>query len=661
MKKSISALTAPFAIVAFLAVGFLMLLYYLTVDPAPSPLIRSSQSLPMFASCSALQDALKEAQKTNNRFILEEKIALPTPQASTSADSAAPGYSATNVQVTGVDEADIVKTDGKYIYTISHGKLSIIKAYPADQATLASQTVLSITPQELFIGDKTAVVFGTSTPQILKEQGDTAAILRSNLSRSFTAIQIFDISDTTRPALVRTMELEGSYLTSRKIGSQVYIVVNSYPDYTILDTNAPPDEIVPLYRVMEGSETSQAFHPVAGCADIAYFPDVVAEQFVTVASFDLAKNPSDLHKETILGSGQNVYASDQALYVAATKNSGNWWLGDVTDVTGQETTTVHVFDLKNGTVSYRGNLEAPGNVLNQFSMDENNGYFRIATTRGHVSRTFLPGQQPSSGVYVFDKNLDRTGKIDELAPGEQIYSARFVGDRVYLVTFQKVDPLFVIGLSDPREPILLGKLKIPGFSDYLHPYDENHIIGLGKEAIPSEEGNFSWYQGMKLALFDVTDVTNPQQMFTTSIGDRGTDSYALHDHKAFLFDKSKNILVIPVLLAEISSEQKQLTTAPTTYGEFTYQGAFVYNLTLDGGFVEKGRITHYVIDDAFKKSGYNYYGDGNSIQRILYIGRSLYTISENKIKINSLDTLDPQGEVQLCTGDCIEPNLKVIQ
>ena len=148
-------------------------------------------------------------------------------------------------------------------------------------------------------------------------------------------------------------------------------------------------------------------------------------------------------------------------------------------------------------------------MLNQFSMDEWNGCFRIATTRGHVSRE---GSSSTNNVYVLDSDLNVTGKLEGLAPGETIYSARFIGKRAYLVTFKKVDPFFVLDLSVPSDPKVLGALKIPGFSDYLHPYDENHVIGVGKNTVEADpgEGNFAWYQGMKVALFDVTDVANPQ-------------------------------------------------------------------------------------------------------------------------------------------------------
>ncbi len=198
----------------------------------------------------------------------------------------------------------------------------------------------------------------------------------------------------------------------------------------------------------------------------------------------------------------------------------------------------------------------------------------------------------TNNVYVLDQNLDIYGRLENLAPGEQIYSARFMGNRCYLVTFKKVDPLFVIDLTDPGQPEVLGELKITGYSDYLHPYDENHVIGIGKEAVAAEEGDFAWYQGVKISLFDVSDVANPKEIAKYEIGDRGTDSPVLNDHKAFLFDRSKNLLVLPVSVAEIDPSQYPGGMPSWAYGEVVWQGAYVFDISLERGLELRGKITH---------------------------------------------------------------------
>jgi uncharacterized secreted protein with C-terminal beta-propeller domain len=188
------------------------------------------------------------------------------------------------------------------------------------------------------------------------------------------------------------------------------------------------------------------------------------------------------------------------------------------------------------------------------------------------------------------------------------------------VTFKKVDPLFVIDLQDPSNPKVLGELEIPGYSDYLHPYDENHIIGVGKDA--EDAGSFAWYQGVKIALFDVSDPENPMEISKYVIGARGTDSEALRDHRAFLFSRSKNLLVIPVSLVESES---------WGYGGYDWQGAYVFNISLDNGIVFRGGIDH----------------SDSSVSRSLYIDNVLYTISDGLVKMNNLADLSEINEVEL--------------
>jgi uncharacterized secreted protein with C-terminal beta-propeller domain len=269
-------------------------------------------------------------------------------------------------------------------------------------------------------------------------------------------------------------------------------------------------------------------------------------------------------------------------------------------------------------------------------MDEYNGYFRIATTIGQVW----------NNVYVLDiDDLSIVGKLEDLAPGEKIYSARFIGERCYLVTFKKVDPLFVIDLENPYAPEVLGFLKVTGYSDYLHPYDENHIIGIGKETVAAEEGNFAWYQGVKISLFDVSNVSNPVEIDKYEIGDRGTDSPVLRDHKAFLFDKSRNLLVIPVLVAEIDKAKYPEGVPPFTRGDYVWQGAYVFNISLDG-LALRGGITHLENATDSMKSGY-YLFSSYYVKRSLYIDNVLYTVSDKKIKMNSLEDLNEMNEVEL--------------
>jgi uncharacterized secreted protein with C-terminal beta-propeller domain len=277
-------------------------------------------------------------------------------------------------------------------------------------------------------------------------------------------------------------------------------------------------------------------------------------------------------------------------------------------------------------------------------MDEYDGNFRIATTQGNMARTFAQATS-TNNVYVLDLNLTIVGRLEELAPNEQIYSARFMGTRCYLVTFKKVDPLFVISLEDPMNPRVLGKLKIPGYSNYLHPYSDSLLIGIGKETVEAEEGDFAWYQGVKLSLFDASDVEDPQEVAKYIIGDRGTDSPVLYDHRALLFDKERNLLVIPVLIAEIDEAKFPNGVPSNAYGDFIWQGAYVFRVTEDS--IElRGGITHLDDDSELLKSGY-YFSSEYSVRRSLYIDSYLYTVSDKKIVISNLADLTRVSEIEL--------------
>jgi uncharacterized secreted protein with C-terminal beta-propeller domain len=275
-------------------------------------------------------------------------------------------------------------------------------------------------------------------------------------------------------------------------------------------------------------------------------------------------------------------------------------------------------------------------------MDEFNGFFRIATT----SRQLIGGDLSSiNNVYILDEDMTIIGRLEDIAPGEDLYSARFMGEKCYLVTFKKVDPLFVIDLANPKNPVILGKLKVPGYSNYLHPYDSTHLIGVGKETIEADEGDFAWYQGLKISLFDVRDVLRPKELDKYEIGDRGTDSPILNDHKALLFSKSKNLLVLPILVAEIKQDAYSGKIPPYVHGEYVFQGAYVLYVSLDEGISVRGRITHIDGDDLIK-SGY-YFTSKYSVKRALYIHNVLYTISDKIIKMNRLDNLNEINSIEL--------------
>jgi uncharacterized secreted protein with C-terminal beta-propeller domain len=236
--------------------------------------------------------------------------------------------------------------------------------------------------------------------------------------------------------------------------------------------------------------------------------------------------------------------------------------------------------------------------------------------------------------------MNTVGNLKYIAPEEKIYSTRFIGDRLYMVTFKRIDPLFVIDLSDPANPGILGKLKIPGYSDYLHPYDEDHIIGIGKETQANDWGGVST-SGLKLALFDVSDVNHPAEVDHVEIGEAGSDSEALRDHKAFLFSKERDLLVIPV--REI--QKIPLEKGYVSYTQKIWQGVYAFSVSPVNGFTLRGRVTHSAEDT----SGY-YWGSRDTVKRSLYIGDYLYTLSSAEIIATDLGTMNSVREIPLPYG-----------
>lgn len=591
----------------------------------------SSVDLKKFSSYEEMKDFIKTNTQRSDFGLFEQKIMMTGVVSQFAESAGASDYSTTNIQVEGVDEADIVKNDGKYIYAVSGNKVFIVDAYPAEKAKILSEMAMRGTPQEIFINKNKLIIFGQEYDNYILESEATTS--SAKMSAEFipkrystkTFIEVYDISDREAPVLKRNITLEGNYFNSRMIGDYVYAIINQPAYYN--------DDKIPLPAIAEEGKVRQ-IQP----EEIYYFdiPDY-SYNFANIVSINTQDDNEKTEDDVFLmGSAQNMYVSLNNIYIAYTRSAYTV----VEKVIAQDTekTIIHKISIKDGRVKYEAQGEVPGHILNQFSMDEYNDYFRIATTVGHVSRSAEASSE--NNVYVLDEDLEIVGSLEDLAPGEQIYSARFMGNRAYLVTFKKIDPLFVIDIKDPKNPSVLGKLKIPGYSDYLHPYDEDHIIGIGKEAAEAEEGNFAWYQGVKMAIFDVSDVENPKELHKVVIGDRGTDSPALYDHKAFLFDKKKNLLVIPITLAEIKGEK----TRDNQYGEFTFQGAYVYDISLEKGFDLKGRVTHYEDEEVFKKSGYYFRGD-KSIQRSLYIGDALYTLSSAMLQMNGLSDLEEINKV----------------
>ncbi|MFH1744552.1 MAG: beta-propeller domain-containing protein [bacterium] len=586
-------------------------------------------------------------------------------------------FSKTNIQVEGVDEADIVKTDGKYIYTVSKNNLFIVSAVPADKAEIISKIEFKSTPQDIYINGDNLVVFGYDN-SVFDNKEFSNFIRRSQ----YTFFKVFDISDKKNPKQVRNLNIEGGYTNSRMIGDYVYFVTANYNYYYIENEPLLP-RIIDGGVVLDNKCASgiKCFNPNVYYFDLPY----QNYNFTTVLAINVVDNKEEIKgDEYLMSYSQNMYVSSNNIYITYTKYISEYelesevlrgmvypklnikdqekitaiekvdnfilnkderrtkirqiierYISSLSDKEQNqleedlkenmkmryediakelEKTVIHKIAINNGSLEYKTFGEVSGNVLNQFSMNEDGEYFMIATTKSRTwSRYLDEGEQKSySNVYVLDNDLKIVGSLEGLAPDERIYSARFMQDRAYLVTFKQTDPLFVIDLSNPENPKVLGELKVPGFSQYLHPYDDNTLIGFGKDTGETEWGGVRT-KGLKLTLFDVSDVKNPKEIDTYVMGDSGSDSSALYDHKAFLFSKEKNLLSVPVTIREGDITEMWSRSA--------FLGAAVFQVDKTG-FKLKGKISH-----------------ASAIKRSLYIGNTFYTVSDNYIKMNNIEDL----------------------
>ncbi len=618
------------------------------------------RDLPQLDSCDALIEKLKLRQEPPVMRILNTMDAVPTAGAlqergqgapmaaeSKTTSSASADFSKTNVQVAGVDEADVVKNDGKYIYLIKGQTVRIVDAFPTENMKEVSTIDLgdsNFQPQEIYTDSDQMVIIGHSFGERLLEK-PSEGIMRPQIypgpifGNSRTKIFIYSIADREHPEKQRNLEIEGNYTSSRKVGKNVYFVLNqSLPYYRILEGKSAHAFIPTIKDSAKGEEEK----PIARCMDILTFPNSEARSYLIVAGLNIADQQSDLKRKVLIGASENIYASANNLYVANVSYGQR---------SGETNTTVYRFKLTQDEIEYQSNGSVPGTILNQFSMDESGHDFRIATER----QTLLAPYTSTNALFILKQDdMSVEGKITNIAPGEHIKSVRFMGSRAYLVTFKNVDPLFVIDLSKPEDPQILGQLKIPGWSDYLHPYDENHLIGFGRDVDASIDAdkvhsdNAVYYTallGMKLSLFDVSDVANPKEMFHEVIGTRGTTSELLTNHKALLFDKEKGLIGFPISITEAKSP----TSTPEALNIQTiFQGGIFYTLDLTTGFKLLGKVTHYENSDAFKSSGEYFYGDpGRNIQRVLSIRDFLYGVSPDVVSASTRSDVKLVKKIEL--------------
>ena len=540
-------------------------------------------------------------------------------------------YSRTNIQVQGVDEADIVKTDGDYIYSLSENNVIITNVKDPTNIKVESKINEKIPEDLILYKDKLVIISADNS----RGYGD-----------SNTIVSIYDISDKANPKKVKSFELYEPYFTTRCIDNKLYVFSSGY-------LRVDNDKVVRDYK--EDNKVKEL-----SLDKIKYLKDSSSNIQTIIAEVDLNDLDKNINLDSYLIDIFNSYISENNIYLIDEEYNYNgdrirpldifgpkgiFVIFDDFDYSYDEITTIYKFNInKNKGVSYSAKTDVEGSTINQYSMDEKDGNLRIALESDDGSR-----------IAIFDDKLHLLGETDKVAKNEEMRATRFVGDKAYLVTYETTDPLFVVDLSNVKDPKILGELKIPGYSTYLHPYDDTHLIGIGietEERISRDEfgeviSSWSVITGMKMSLFDVSDVNNPKQLAQTTIGDRRTVSAVLTNPKALLFSKEKELIAIPVnnyqedFSIEDYEESDDVAEAFYDYDKpYISEGYFVYNINLEDGFKLKGVINH-------EKSESTRYNRNSKLLRGLYIEDDLFTISEEAIKVNKLDNLDEISKISL--------------
>lgn len=562
-----------------------------------TPTVALNKDLPRFSSMEELESVLEEnVYYTTNGIMMDVATLESTTTGATTksetvkdlqSNRTEADYSKTNTQVENVDEADIVKTDGEYIYYITNNIAYIVKA---DGIDIISKIFIKndkerFAAQELYINKNKLVVIGNfySYETRTNETGDLY-VDRVYTTTSTQAI-VFDITDKSNPQEIRTVRLDGNYTNSRMIGDNVYLISSKY-----CDRYMAKEDILP---VITDSKTGQR---TIEATEIVYFQDTSSYQFMTVAGFDI-NNENAVCSETFFGASSNIYASENNLYITQIVYEDVWYNGNKN--------VIYKFKLDGTQIELLCKGEVKGYLNDQFSMDEYEGNLRIATT--------AYDEESTNQLFILDENLQEISRIENLARGEKIYSVRFIGKVGYIVTFKQIDPLFVIDLSDPRNPDVKGELKIPGYSSYLHPYDETHIIGIGYNTKDNGRGGVT-NANMKMSMFDVSDLANPVELFNVDIGETYAYSEITSNHKALFEHKEKDLIGFPVTVRDYNASRDRNTLQ-------------IFHIDLEKGFERYGEIS--------QKIDYR-----TNIKRAIYIGNTLYTLGTYQIKSYTLDTLE---------------------
>jgi len=628
-------------------------------------------------------------------------------------------FSETNNQEAGVDEADFLKTDGYHIYMLNGQSLVIMDVPEFGQVGLTSETEIEGTPLQMMIdGDRMVIasmIYAWNLPmdhplrELLIEEvqwGEGKDVYTYYRVQNLVKYTVVDITDRTAPEVERELFLEGNYHTARMVEGTVRSVTHNYAnfeglrywvdlpsdywqleneddrknawEYHLSDTIQNNEDVIndltlddfsPHMYEMTNSGLISLPTTSEDCSEFAASTDSVSKGFTTIMTFQLLESDVEVEVDHIASSWAHVYASQDVLVLAEPANNWWWfWRNSAWD----DATNIHAFDISDTTTtSYLGSGRVDGTVQDQFSMSEYDGSIRVATTSDMWGRWWLSEETdpetgepvftgPTNGVTVLQydgiDSLEEVGKIDGIAPDERIWSVRFVGERGYLVTFRNIDPLWVIDLSDPTNPTILGELEVPGVSTYIHPVDEDTLLTIGIG--PGEDGLGLDWSMTQISLFDVSDPTNPTLADSLPLSPAYTDencedvrscgwswswSEATYEHKAFTYWAPENLLAVPL------STYRYVYDEATQYGNYEYVSMLklinvdAENLTLS----EHGEVDHspfYNNEDSEMNWWYSY---STNIRRSIFMGDYVYAFSALGVTVHRTTDLVQMENIEI--------------
>ncbi|MCP4078569.1 MAG: hypothetical protein GY744_20595 [Gammaproteobacteria bacterium] len=628
---------------------FLALTACVSSDDEEDQKFQYKAQLKAFNSCDELSTFLLDTVDQERRLIdyYGSDDALSVPEVDTVQDSAsgvmAPSgastnaikdYTTTNNQVTGVDEADFIKTEGDFTYIVTGGYFIIFDTWPAAQSEELARVKLAGNAADLFVYQDVAwIVSNVYNYDYDVSRADSLIGFAPKLNQ-LVHVSMFDIADRSTPRLIRETTLEGYYVDARRINTRIHMVTAANIDiYSLMenDTQLDIEDLLPELtdKLSITGETVSRTELISDCADI-YRPGTAnGTGTMSVLSFDLSDPDSDIKRQTIISNSGSIYANHQHLYLAT--NEDNFWAW-LPVIEGEEAplpgTTFHKFSLQDNPV-YLASGRVDGYLINQFAMDEHNDLLRVVTT---VSSWWID-EDPVNSLFILEQSGEQLVERSKLTglgkKGERIYAARFIGDKGFLVTFQQIDPLYTLDLSDPDKPRVAGELEVPGFSTYLHPLEDGLLLAIGRDV----DNN-----SMKLSLFDISDFDNPGLLDSEIIG-FGSYSEAEYSHKAFTWFEKEKLLALPVTHWSYS-----INPDSYTYSD-VFNGLKLYKVDRETGFESFGEIDH---SNFYHNELDNFWYYPEAVRRSFFVSDTeensyLYSISSRGMKVNAV--LDLQTDL----------------